>query len=134
MVTRDGSTGYLGPIEEDGPAPAGVARVLPRLRELMAWAECICVAADVVRYPALARLVKDVRYLPQADFAQALVRVSMPCGVGACDICRVTTRHGERHACVDGPVFDLMDFTGESARRVSRSRGGRPHGVNEAIA
>jgi len=110
LVTRDGSTGYLGPLEGDGPAPAGVDRALPRLRELIAWAELICIVADPARYPALARLVKDVRFLPQPDFAQALVRVPMPCGVGACDVCRVTTRHGERRACTDGPVFDLLDF------------------------
>lgn len=110
LVTRDGSTGYLGPIENDGPVPAGVERAQPRVRELVAWAECICVAVDMARYPALARLVKDVRFQPQTDFAQALVRVPMPCGVGACQVCRVSTRHGERRACVDGPVFDLMDF------------------------
>lgn len=110
MVTRDGSTGYLGPFESDGPTPVGVERAFPRVRELVAWAECICVAGDMARYPALARLVQEVRFQPQPDFAQALVRVPMPCGVGVCDICRVTTRHGERRACVDGPVFDLMDF------------------------
>ena len=110
LVTRDGSTGYLGPLESDGPTPAGVERALPRARELVAWAERICVAGDVARYPALARLIKDARFQPQLDFAQALVRVPMPCGVGVCDVCRVTTRHGDRRACVDGPVFDLMDF------------------------
>jgi hypothetical protein len=110
LVTRDGSTGYLGPLENDGPTPVGVERALPRLRELVAWAECICIAGDMARYPALARLIRDVRFQSRPDFAQALVRVSMPCGVGVCDICRVTTRHGERRACVDGPVFDLMDF------------------------
>jgi dihydroorotate dehydrogenase electron transfer subunit len=76
----------------------------------VAWAECICIAGDMARYPALARLVQEVRFHPQPRFAQALVRVPMPCGVGVCDICRVTTRHGERRACVDGPVFDLMDY------------------------
>jgi dihydroorotate dehydrogenase electron transfer subunit len=34
----------------------------------------------------------------------------MPCGVGACDICPVETRQGQRHLCTDGPVFDLLEL------------------------
>ena len=30
----------------------------------------------------------------------------MACGIGACLSCVVTTRSGQRRACVDGPVFD----------------------------
>lgn len=110
LVTRDGSAGYLGPLDAEGSAPAGLERAGPRVRELILWAERVCCACAPDRYPALASLVKQVRFQPQDDFAQALVRVAMPCGVGACDVCRVATPHGEYHACVDGPVFDLMDF------------------------
>ncbi len=110
LVTLDGSTGYLGPLEATGASPTGMERALPRVEELIAWADCICVAAALDRYRNLARLINDIRLLPNADFAQALVRIPMPCGVGVCDVCRVRTRHGERRACVDGPVFDLLDF------------------------
>ncbi|MBN1246714.1 MAG: hypothetical protein JXC32_03610 [Anaerolineae bacterium] len=110
LVTLDGSAGYLGPLESGGSAPTGMERALGQIQELVVWADRICLAAATERYSALARLVRDARLQPQADFAQALVRVPMPCGVGVCDVCRVKTRHGERRACVDGPVLDLMDF------------------------
>ncbi|MGC9347271.1 MAG: hypothetical protein ACP5JG_03950 [Anaerolineae bacterium] len=110
LVTRDGSAGYLGPLENEDPAPEGLERVGGRLRELLAWTECVCLACASDRYPALARMVGEVRFQLQHDFGQALVRVPMPCGVGACDVCRVATRRGERQACTDGPVFDLLDF------------------------
>lgn len=110
MVTLDGSAGYLGPVELDGTAPLGLERAATRMRELLAWSERVCLACAAERYAAMARMVRDVRLQPFQDFAQALIQVPMPCGVGACDVCRVRTRHGEAHACVDGPVFDLMDF------------------------
>jgi len=101
LITQDGSAGHLGTLEQghDNDTP---------LRELLPWAERACFACDPVRYPALARLVRETRLHPGADFAQALVQMPLPCGVGACEVCRVMTRHGERRACVDGPVFDLL--------------------------
>ncbi len=110
LVTRDGSAGYLGPLDAEGDVPAGLERAGTRLRELIAWAERICVAHNPASYPGLARMVKEVRLQPVPDFAQALVRVPMPCGVGVCDVCRIATRHGEARVCVDGPVLDLLDF------------------------
>ena len=58
----------------------------------------------------LLKLLQEQPQLSQRDLAQALVQVPMPCGVGACDICRVGTRLGEQRTCVDGPVFDLLAF------------------------
>ena len=110
MVTRDGSAGYLGPLEVQAPAPPGMERAFSHICDLIAWADRICIADDYERYGILARLIRDVRLQPQKDFAQGLVRVSMPCGVGVCDVCRISTRYGERRACVDGPVFDILDF------------------------
>ena len=110
LVTRDGSAGYLGPLESQDPAPAHLERVMPRLIELIAWAECACFACSNDRYPALAAIVRAARIQPTADFAQALVQVPMPCGVGACEVCRINTRTGEKHACIDGPVFDMMSL------------------------
>jgi NAD(P)H-flavin reductase len=108
LVTRDGSAGYLGPLESPDPAPANLERVMPRLLELISWAECVCCACANDRYPALAALVRAARIQPTADFAQALVQAPMPCGVGACEVCRTSTRAGEKHACIDGPVFDMV--------------------------
>ncbi|MEJ5312313.1 MAG: hypothetical protein WHX52_21315 [Anaerolineae bacterium] len=107
LVTRDGSAGYLGPLESQDPAPANLQRVMPHLVELIAWAECACFACANDRYPALATIVRAARIQPPPDFAQALVQVPMPCGVGACEVCRTPTRTGEKHACIDGPVFDM---------------------------
>ena len=113
LVTLDGSTGYLGPLESEEPPPSGVQRPGPILRELIAWTEHICLVGDRARYPALASIVRQARLYPQPNFAQALVQVPMPCGVGACEICRMRTRASSRreyHVCTDGPVFDLLDF------------------------
>ncbi len=110
LVTRDGSSGYLGPIEGNGSAPVGIERAGARVRELLLWTERVCFACDPERYPALSALVKEVRLQPQPDFAQAFLRSSMPCGVGVCDVCRVVLPGGEVRVCVDGPVFDLLSF------------------------
>lgn len=103
LITQDGSVGHLGTLEQrhDGASP---------LAELLAWAEGVCFSCEPERYPALAQEVRRARLYPAPDFAQALVQVAMPCGAGACDICRVDTLHGERRACIDGPVFDILDF------------------------
>jgi dihydroorotate dehydrogenase electron transfer subunit len=110
LVTLDGSIGYLGPLESTEPAPTGLERVGSYLYELIAWTECVCFACSRERYPALADLVRQARIQPTKDFAQAFVRVEMPCGVGACDVCRITTRRGEKRVCTDGPVFDLLEL------------------------
>jgi len=110
LVTRDGSAGYLGPLEVEDTPPEGLLRAAPRLLELLAWAERACFSCTPGRYPDLAQMVHKARLYPQADFAQSLVQVPMPCGVGACEVCRVKTRRGEQRACVDGPVFDLLSF------------------------
>ncbi len=108
LVTCDGSAGYLGPLDSQESAPPNLQRVLPHLAELIAWAECVCFACAPARYPALAAMVRAVRLRPAPDFAQALIQTTLPCGVGACEVCRMPTRTGEKHVCVDGPVFDLL--------------------------
>ncbi len=113
LVTLDGSAGYLGPLEATGPAPSGMERVVPHLLDLLTWAECVCFACDAERYPALRQLILQARLHPSRDFAQALLHAAMPCGLGACDICRIPTRNGEKHVCTDGPVFDLLEIGNE---------------------
>lgn len=98
---------HLLAADSSSEQPVALETALP---ELLQWAERVCLACDPARYPGLARLVREVRLVPAADFAQALIQVAMPCGVGACDICCVATRHGDQHACTEGPVFDLLDL------------------------
>jgi dihydroorotate dehydrogenase electron transfer subunit len=39
----------------------------------------------------------------------------MACGIGACLSCIVTTRDGQKRACVDGPVFDAEEVCWDDA-------------------
>jgi dihydroorotate dehydrogenase electron transfer subunit len=129
LVTDDGSAGYRGPLTPEDTAPSETQPLTSRLQELIAWADRVALGLARARYGALAAQVRRARLNPPADFAQALVRTRMPCGVGVCEICRVRVRHRERHVCVAGPVFDLLalDEARSSAARSSaaRSSGGR---------
>ncbi len=100
VLTRDGSVGQMGYLEQaDSP-----------LRELIRWTEHMALACAPERYAGLAALVREVRLHPRPDFAQALVQGPMPCGIGVCDVCRISTPQRERVPCVEGPVFDLLDL------------------------
>jgi len=110
LVTLDSSAGYAGPLESAASARPGQESVAGRLSELLTWTDCVCLALQVSRYPRFAEWVRRIRLVPHAGFAQAWVRAEMPCGVGACDVCRVMTRYGEKRICVDGPVLNLLDF------------------------
>lgn len=103
LITQDGSAGYAGTLvachHADSP-----------LLEAVQWADCVCASCEPSFYPVLARFVRQQRLNPAPNFAQALVQAPMPCGVGACEVCRVSTAHGEKRACTDGPVFDVLDF------------------------
>lgn len=103
LITQDGSAGYVGTLDACHHADSP-------LLEAVQWADRICASCEPLFYPVLAQIVRQQRLYPAPNFAQALVQVAMPCGVGACEICRVQTVHGERRACTDGPVFDILDF------------------------
>ncbi len=103
LITQDGSVGYAGTLETCHNADSP-------LLEAVQWADRLCASCDPVFYPKLARIVRQQRLNPPSNFAQVLIQVAMPCGVGACEICRVQTVNGERRACTDGPVFDVLDF------------------------
>ncbi|MDF1515406.1 MAG: hypothetical protein P1S60_16470, partial [Anaerolineae bacterium] len=96
LATLDGSAGYLGPLESPAAAPQGYARASTILKELIGWADQVCLALDANRYPDLAELVARSRINPIENFAQALVIMQMPCGAGVCDICRISTQKGEK--------------------------------------
>jgi dihydroorotate dehydrogenase electron transfer subunit len=100
IATGDGSIGHAG-------------SVLDLLPDMARWADCICIASDPKMYPAMADVVREGRLLAsraaeRRRFAQALVVPPMPCGVGACGGCAVSTYRAPKLACTDGPVFDLL--------------------------
>lgn len=97
LVTADGSAGHRGSLLDLFP-------------DLVRWADSVCIAADPAIYPALADIVREVRVGPGHRFAQALVAPPMACGVGACRGCAVPVARGTRLACIDGPVFDLLEL------------------------
>jgi dihydroorotate dehydrogenase electron transfer subunit len=97
VATADGSTGYEG-------------NPLDLLPDLVRWADCVCAASDPADYPAMARVVREMRIGPNRRFAQALVAPPLACGVGACQGCAVKVARGTKLACTDGPVFDLLDL------------------------
>jgi len=102
VATTDGSAGHHG-------SP------LDLFPDLVRWADCVCIAGDVVTYPALAEIVREARMLPPLaeggrGRGQALVVPPMACGVGACQGCGVEVVRGVKLACTDGPVFDLLEL------------------------
>jgi dihydroorotate dehydrogenase electron transfer subunit len=102
IATSDGSIGHAGSLLDVLPGMVG-------------WADAICIASDPDVYASLADVIRASSHLPslvrgRRRFAQALVVPHMPCGVGACQACAVSTRHGPRLTCTDGPVFDLLEL------------------------
>lgn len=59
--------------------------------------------------PMYRSLLRDRSAWPKHLRAQVSLEVRMGCGVGACLSCTIKTKSGPRHACKDGPVFDLDD-------------------------
>jgi dihydroorotate dehydrogenase electron transfer subunit len=65
----------------------------------------------------MANVVREARPVPSVAAQrrrlarkriEALVVPPMPCGVGACQGCAVSTHRAPKLACTDGPVFDLL--------------------------
>ena len=79
-------------------------------RDLVGWADQVCIADDPAAYALLAQIVRERRVSPARGFAQALVVRPFGCGVGACAGCAVRTDRGFRLACTHGPVFDLLEL------------------------
>jgi dihydroorotate dehydrogenase electron transfer subunit len=114
LLDGDGETAYppalLPPALEFHRLDGNVLRATEPVRTLLMWADRMLVATDPRRYPALRRLVTDVRLAPAADLAQALLLPTIVCGVGACRGCAVDMRRGYRQACTDGPFFNLLEL------------------------
>jgi dihydroorotate dehydrogenase electron transfer subunit len=55
----------------------------------------------------------DLVRLGGAD-TDVLITPPMPCGTGACGACAVRSRRGWKLACVDGPVFPVLELRASS--------------------
>jgi dihydroorotate dehydrogenase electron transfer subunit len=78
--------------------------------ELLDWCDQVCVAGPHSTYIRLKERIAESAVVHTAGFAQAVVVPAMPCGFGACLGCAVETTRGLKLACVEGPVFDLMEL------------------------
>jgi dihydroorotate dehydrogenase electron transfer subunit len=104
VATDDGSCG------ERGFVTAVSGRLLETDRP-----DLVCVCGPEVMARAVAA---------QAAGAGVPCRVSlerlMACGIGACLSCVVSTTHGRKRACVDGPVFDAEEVCWDGTEVPSR--------------
>jgi dihydroorotate dehydrogenase electron transfer subunit len=79
------------------------ADVIALLSEAIAWADQVMACGPSDFAARLAERIDAIRFPAPRSFAQVLRPVELPCGAGACGVCRA----GSRLACLDGPVFEL---------------------------
>jgi len=86
--------------------------LLETLSGLLEWADALYLATAADQLPAILTLLRRRLLRLRKGFAQVLLLPppSMPCGIGACDLCIVRTSGGFRRACRDGLVFDLLSL------------------------
>ena len=89
------------------------------LPDTLAWADVACLDAPPAALPGLRRTLQETlgRVRPFVGPSSvgglpvlALLAPPLPCGVGACGVCAVSTRRGWRNACTDGPLFEISDL------------------------
>lgn len=80
--------------------------------ELIAWADGVVASGmDAERfYRGMVDAIRAVRYRIEPRFARVMLDLPMPCGTGICYACAVSTAHGVKLACVDGPALDLVEW------------------------
>ncbi|HEU4329084.1 MAG TPA: hypothetical protein VFS21_38455 [Roseiflexaceae bacterium] len=91
------------------PTAAPAAQPAVDSAGLIGWADQLCTALPSDQLEPLAEAVRAVKYRWERGFAQTLLEAPLVCGVGACGVCAVETRKGQRLCCSDGPVFDLRE-------------------------
>jgi len=92
--------------------PADIEILPPDLLpEALDWADYLAVSLPLGRLAAFRRALGIHPRQPTRCRIQALLVAPMPCGgLSECGVCAVLTRSGWRHACKDGPVFDLDEL------------------------
>jgi dihydroorotate dehydrogenase electron transfer subunit len=74
------------------------------------WAERVYAAGAPPFYRDLRLVCERARLGLRAGFVQVWGEAELVCGLGLCRGCAVPTRQGRKHACLDGPAFDLADL------------------------
>jgi hypothetical protein len=81
---------------------------LNHLADPVRWADQLCAVLPNSDYAPLAHHIRTLRFQLDETFAHVLINSDLPCGVGACLACVITTRDGSNtRACVHGPVLPL---------------------------
>lgn len=102
-TSRPGDKQMSGKPKKNSPSPS-----LPVSLSPIAWADQIGAALPRDQLSELASAIRSVKYRWERGFASALLEGPLVCGVGACGVCAVALRKGQRLLCSDGPVFDLQ--------------------------
>ncbi len=106
-ATDDGSEGYHGFV-------TGVSERLLAAEEFDAVYVC---------GPEPMQRIVATQAADRGVYCEVSLERLMACGVGACLSCVVTTVHGFRRACVNGPVFPAEDVVWDPAETPENHRG-----------
>jgi dihydroorotate dehydrogenase electron transfer subunit len=106
--TQNSETGRQGDKEKRKRDAGSLSPTLAVSASPITWADQICAALPQPQLGPLADAIRRVRYRWERGFASALLEGPLVCGVGACGVCAVALRKGQRMLCSDGPVFDML--------------------------
>ena len=99
------------PVQVEVRTASDEAGWVEQLRHTVSWADQVCAGIPASRYRELLNVVRESRIHVDRDFVQVLFSADLLCGVGACLVCVVpNARGGLTRACVNGPVFDLLEL------------------------
>lgn len=87
--------------------------ILPgdQAEEVDAWADALAIWAGQQDIPAL---LHDFGKESARKTVEIFIQSNMPCaGLAACGVCAILTKKGWKHACKEGPVFQLSELVEE---------------------
>lgn len=76
------------------------------LVEALAWADLVVADPGETGWPVFQTLLEAAPTFPARPLVYVLNASPMPCGVGACRACAVSTDRRWHYACVDGPFLE----------------------------
>ncbi len=110
------AAGQVYPVSALSPAIEVIHAVdtdlIDLLPDAIVWADHLFACGPIDFAARLAERIESIRFPAPRGFAQVLHPFDLPCGVGACGVCR----KGSQLACVDGPVFELVSRLPKSAK------------------
>ncbi len=97
IATEDGSLGYKGLVSNLLKKRLSTSRPI--------FSTCICACGPK-------GMLKEVAFLSQKHKTPCQVSFEqfMGCGIGICNACVISTKHGYKKVCKDGPVFDAEEI------------------------